>query len=138
MKTFMGWLAGALGRSIDYDRAYGVQCVDLVNDYLVNGLVVAGAWGNAVDIKKQHIEGFRWVSNAPTNFPESGSIVVWNANVRQLGIGPYGHTAIVILADAAHMLTIDQNWDGAPSAQVHLHSYTGVAGWHALDGPAVF
>ena len=32
--TFEKWVSQNLGKSIDYDGVYGVQCVDLVKHYI--------------------------------------------------------------------------------------------------------
>jgi len=130
MMTPLGWLASVIGRAVDLDHAYGAQCVDLVNDWLVHGRGVSMVTGNAVDIMYQGIKGFQWIANGPTNAPTPGSVLVWHANVLAVGIGRYGHTAVAIAADSMHVLSLDQNWNGQPSAALVLHPYTGLAGWH--------
>ncbi len=39
-----------LGKSVDFDRAYGAQCVDLIKQYVFEETnIKAGSWGNAID-----------------------------------------------------------------------------------------
>lgn len=128
--TFMQWLLRRLGTAIDIDGAYGAQCVDAVNGYLAEVCRAAGVTGDAVDIARQHINGFAWRVNADDNAPRPGSVVVWNANVGELGIGQYGHTAIAVFADRYGLITADQNWGGVRALTLTRHTYRGVAGWH--------
>lgn len=117
------WLDAVLGRAIDVDGAYGAQCVDLVNDYLQRCWATGRVSGNAVDIARQAIRGFRWQANARLNAPPAGSIVVW-------GHQPVGHTAVCIWASPMTLITLDQNWAGIQRAEVVVHSYGAVLGWH--------
>lgn len=127
--TLIQWLFRRIGASIDIDGQYGPQCVDAVNDYLrsIGRPMVSG---NAVDIIRQRVDGFSWRANTADNAPRPGSIVVWNANDPTLDLGPFGHTAVAVLADRYGMVTADQNWGGIPRLALFTHSYRSVAGWH--------
>lgn len=104
----------------------GGQCVDLCNLWLqYNGLPYV--YRNAVDWVGLRFPGWRWVDNGPTNAPSPGAIVVWRPYPPH-GIGPFGHVAVALLADANHLLTFDANW-AASTALVVSHDYGGVAGW---------
>lgn len=42
------FIKARVGKGIDYDGAYGVQCIDLIKKYLHDGWGLnPGAWGNA-------------------------------------------------------------------------------------------
>jgi hypothetical protein len=74
------------------------------------------------------------ILNTPTNYPEPGNVVVWGPYL-PLGIGPDGHCAIAILADARWMLTFDQNYPLGHPCAVMVHGYGGVKGWMARKPP---
>lgn len=128
--TFGEWLAEVQGRAIDLDGAYGAQCMDLVNDYLDQVADVPHVAGNAIDLPRNPPHGFRWVANAPSNAPRWGDILVWGQNARA-GTGPYGHTAVAVLADSAHLVSTDQNWPPGHATHLVYHTYAGVLGWWA-------
>jgi hypothetical protein len=128
--TFGAWLAASQGRFIDVDGAYGAQCMDLINDYLVRVAGVPRVGGNAIDLPRNRPQGFTWIPNTPTNMPSWGDVIVWGSNVT-VGTGPYGHTAVCVLADSMHLLSMDQNWPTGHATQLVYHGYAGVIGWWA-------
>jgi hypothetical protein len=87
---------------------------------------------NAVDwAGPARVAGWHWVANTPNNYPAPGDVVVWRANVAQLGIGSYGHVAVVVSADQFALVVLQQDWPvGAPVA-LGAQSYVGVAGWQS-------
>lgn len=129
MSSPLPWLAKWIHRPIDLDGWYGPQCVDSVRSFL--RYVGAGfdITGNAVDVIRRPPPGARWIDNAPTNYPQPGDIVAWNANSAAAGTGPYGHVAVCLVADPQYLITADQNWDGIQTVVIVLHTYAGVAGW---------
>lgn len=121
--TLAAWIAVVLGQSIDVDQVYGAQCVDLVNDYLRRVKAQPRVVGNAIDVAHQSIVGAVWTANTPNNAPSPGDVVVWS-------FAPYGHTGVVLCADAMHLISIDQNWDSVQRAVCIAHNYAQVIGWH--------
>lgn len=114
-----------IGRAIDWDRAYGVQCVDLVNQYAVDRGLPRFTGGAAADMFGQSPQAYTWVSNTPDGVPPEGAIVVWNR-----GVGPWGHIAIARKGSTKSVLkTVDQNWNGRPNATAVDHNYNHVIGW---------
>lgn len=81
---------------------------------------------DAVDWQ-QPITGMAWQGNLPANVPSAGAVVVWNPTPA-LGIGRFGHVAVVLCADVMSFLSIDQGW-GADTVGMVIHTYIGVAGW---------
>ena len=74
-----------LGKSTDYDGAYGVQCVDLIKAYLHDVFgISAGSWGNArfywinFALRAPLKANFDKIRNTPQLVPKRGDIVVWN------------------------------------------------------------
>lgn len=120
-----------LGKSTDYDGAYGVQCVDLIKAYLHDVFgVSAGSWGNArfywinFNLRAPLKANFDKIKNTAQLVPKRGDIVVWNNSV---GNG-CGHIAIATGEGDTHSFySYDQNWNGKPMKKVK-HSYSGVYG----------
>ena len=120
-----------LGKAIDYDGGYGVQCVDLIKLYLdkVFNLKI-GAIGNAhvyfdnydkVDILKNN---FTRIANTPDFIPNKGDIVVWST---AQGNG-CGHIAIASgEGTTTYFYSYEQNWNGKAMKKVY-HTYTNVLG----------
>lgn len=117
------------GKSLDYDGAYGAQCVDLIQ-FWAQDLGTPQFTGNAIDLVNQTHDGaYTWTPNGPDNFPAPGDIVVWAANDAAIGTGEFGHVDICVNANAQNLTTFDQNWSTVPAHLVHHNNYTGVVGW---------
>jgi CHAP domain len=126
--TLLDILSRNLGVSVKSVGGLGGECVDWANVYLTTISTDASIQSNAADWAKVEVKGFSWTLNNATNYPPSGSIVVWRPTPSQ-GIGVNGHIAVVLTADEMHLLTADQNWpEGAPVGVI-LHGYQGVIGW---------
>ena len=83
-----------LGRAVDYDGTAGVQCVDLVDQYLKDCFGITGVWvSGAKDLYNNFADypaltaAFKRVPNTPELVVRKGDIVVW-------GGGSWGHTGI--------------------------------------------
>lgn len=124
------FLASNYGKTVQAPGGIGGQCVDLANLWLIarGGSPVrlnAADWASDLHTLK----GRPFVPNGPVNFPAPGAIVVWKRNIGSLGIGPYGHIAVVLAADANSLVTVDQDWPIGSPVQTVVHTYEGVAGW---------
>lgn len=130
------------GKGIDYDKAYGNQCMDVMLQYVeeVCGLPGAplGAYSAFDSFSKgnSHFDKFTYSYSGPR--PQAGDIIYWDKTV-----GGYGHVAICLSADSTTLTTFDQNWPvegyydngnfiGTGKAHKQEHDYTGVAGWLRL------
>lgn len=78
------WVKTYLGKQIDYDGVYGVQCVDLIKHYVKNVLgVTPESIGNAIEYynkrksSKYLTSNFKWISNTPKFVPQKGDICVF-------------------------------------------------------------
>ena len=93
------WLHNAVGVSIDFDGAYGAQCVDLLKAYY-DYLGVGAQHGNAQDYRSNFLpQGWQRIEGAE---PLPGDILIY------IG-GTYGHVAVY---ESDHS-TYHQNW-GVP------------------------
>ena len=117
------------GKSFDYDRVAGVQCVDLAKMYLdkVFG-IKPGSWGNAKDYFENFNNlplknSFTRIANTPSFVPRKGDIAVWGT-----GVGKYGHIAIATGEGNTHQFySYDLNW-GSKNVHKVLHNYKGFLG----------
>lgn len=128
---FDSYFAKWLGKGIDFDGKYGVQCFDLANHYSVNLIggkqfLGMGAYEIYTNFDNQPAhELYERIQNTPEFIPQKGDIMVWGT-----GIGQYGHVAICNgEGDTTWFNSYDQNW-GYAHAPVTLvkHSYQGVLG----------
>lgn len=83
-----------LGKAVDFDGTAGVQCVDLVDQYLKDCFGITGVWvSGAKDLYSKFgsypalVSAFDRVPNTPELVVRKGDIVVW-------GGGSWGHTGI--------------------------------------------
>lgn len=133
------------GKGLDFDGAYGNQCMDLFEyynrDVIGNPTPVAG---NAIDVQRTFPPAYySWVANTPTGVPTPGDVVIWNEFAGLTG--PAGHIDVFLSGDANSFTGFDQNWPtqedingngtGVCHKQIH-NNYDGVAGWlHPLKDP---
>lgn len=127
------------GRGIDWDGAFGNQCMDLYRHYNnwlgvpKQSMPVRGA----ADVWDTYLTEYydRFV-NTPDFLPKPGDIVIWSKNV---GSG-FGHIAIFVTGDLMKFTSLDQNWPSEGytdnkgnfigTGKVHLqeHTYNNVLG----------
>ncbi|HFU4454385.1 TPA: CHAP domain-containing protein [Streptococcus suis] len=119
------------GAGVNYDGAYGMQCVDLPN-WICGKFFGKPLWGNAIDLltsAQQH--GFE-VHRLPTSArPKPGAIFVKDY-VAGDGVN-YGHTGVIIGVDGDIAQTVEQNlagnlYVGSP-AQYTSQRISRLVGW---------
>lgn len=107
----VAWATAQNGKYLDYDGAYGAQCVDLIMcyyDYL--GCPIPG--GNACDYCWNDLpDGWMRIPNDTGYTPEPGDVCVWDAYAGSSG--EYGHVGIVTGGDSTTISTMEQNVDGS-------------------------
>ena len=133
MKTLEKFLKDVEGTSFDYDKASGIQCVDLIKKYLDEcfDIKVPLGFGNAIDYyksfekKKLLYENFIKIENTPSFVPEAGDIFVWN---EKRGKGA-GHVAICTgEGNTKEFYSYDLNWSGVKKVKKVKHDYKNVLG----------
>lgn len=134
--TLQDFIAKYAGKGIDFDGAYGDQCVDLMNQYLVDVLgitnpiqVLGGATAYQI-YQNSNDSRFTKIDNTPTGIPQAGDIVFWNTTV-----GAAGHVDVFISGDANNFIGFDQNWPVGSLCHQQDHNYNGVAGWLHFNQP---
>ena len=110
----VSWANSQVGKALDYDGAYGAQCVDLVY-YYYTYLGQAAPGGNA----NQFGNGGRYTPSGwyYASSPQPGDIAVWTG-------GQYGHVGIVVQVSGSRMLIVEQNYAG---------KMYGTSNWHNID-----
>lgn len=125
------------GKGINFDGAYGNQCIDLAAQF------VQEVWGHSGwDIAKgaayqvwtefDSLPASKYahrVPNTPTGVPPEGALMVWGT-----GIGQYGHISVVRGGSNTSVFqSFDQNWNYHQYCEPIVHNYNAVLGWIVLN-----
>ncbi len=130
--TFDNWVSANIGKGIDYDKVYGVQCVDLVKHYVKNVLgVEPQSIGNAIEYyNKRHTsayltDNFVWHPNTITFVPQKGDICVFKS------VTGRGHISVATgEGTTGYFYSYDQNYPKAkhePMTKIR-HNYASFLG----------
>lgn len=130
--TMDSWVKTYIGKGIDYDGVYGVQCVDLVNHYIDKVLGIKPVFiGNAIEFYNKRstssflTNNFRWIYNTPSFVPEKGDICVFST------YSGFGHVAVCTgEGDTHYFYSYDQNYPTSnhePMTKI-CHSYKNMLG----------
>ena len=122
-----------LGKGIDYDKAHGVQCFDLANQYCKDVVGCCGFSGLYAHMIYNNFNTqpnrsyFTRFANTPEFVPKKGDIAVWSASLN----GKAGHVAVCTgEGNTSYFYSLDQNWTGNndPVTKVK-HNYNCVLGF---------
>lgn len=133
--SYDAWVKQSLGKGIDFDGMYGVQCVDLFCDYATKVLEIPRSYLNGYGTAKNYWYNFetrglgkyfKKIANTPSFVPKKGDVVVWKDN-------PYssaGHIAIATgEGNTNYFYTYDQNNSGHNDPMTKCkHNYNYVLG----------
>jgi len=127
--TYQDFKKKWLGKSIDWDKKYGNQCVDVYRQYCHElGFPQSPLVKGAVNIWDTYLtECFDKIPNTPKGIPNQGDVIIWGTTV-----GKYGHCAIFDHGDVNKFVSLDQNWpsdNGEGVLHEQEHNYKGVLGW---------
>lgn len=109
------------------------QCVDLANQWIVEGLGLPAIIGtNAQDFPKKAEPHFEYIKNKLDIFPEPGDLVIFKSP------DGVGHISIYVKYIHQNLFTsFDQNYPtGAPCKLVN-HNYKNVLGWMRPKGESM-
>jgi len=115
---------------VDYDGAYGGQCVDLFRYFNKEVLGIAQPKGvngakdfwNNYDKDANLFNNFDRIKNTPTFVPQLGDVAIW-------GNGTYGHIAICTgKGDVKTFESFDQNYPTGSACHYQTHNYSGFLG----------
>lgn len=116
---------------VDYDGAYGAQCVDLFRQYCADVLEIGhtGAVVGAKDLVERYgslpkeKESFALITDRYN--VSQGDVAVWGAG----GGNPYGHVAIVLEAFGGNLVVFEQDGFRQDGAKIAERSADGVIGY---------
>ena len=106
------WAKSKVGSGLDYDGAYGNQCVDFIY-YYYSYLGVSPVGGNACDYSSNALPA-GWTRISSNIIPQPGDIAVWKTyyNDGVYSTGWAGHVGIVVSGNSSTFSTIHQNFNG--------------------------
>lgn len=136
--TFDEFISKYLGKKVDFDGAYGGQCVDLFRQYNKDvlgisqprGVVGAADFWTNYDSDQNLKNNFEKIPNTPTGVPQKGDVMFWNKNAG----GGFGHVAIYIEGNVNSFVSLDQNWPTLDKVTKTTHDYKNVLGWMRPKG----
>lgn len=128
------WASSNLGKGIDYDGVYGVQCVDLVKHYIKNVLeFTPQSIGNAIEYYNKRNtssylkSNFKWIDNYAEFIPQKGDICVFTSN------SGMGHMSVATgEGTSSYFYSYDQNYPTGKHEPMTKtkHSYKSFLGVH--------
>jgi len=132
--TYNEFVKTYLNKAVDYDGAYGVQCVDLAKLYIKK---VIGVEPQAIGNAHAYYDNFehtylkKYFKRIPYKAgveAKKGDLVVWGKNYD--GKSEHGHIAIATGEEnKTYIYTYDENW-GKPAAMKKVrHTYKGLLGF---------
>lgn len=130
--TFNKWVKQNIGKGIDYDGTYGVQCVDLAKHYIKNVLgITPQSIGNAIEYYNKRktseylTKNFKWIDNTAEFIPKKGDLCVFTSKSGN------GHISVATgEGTTSYFYSYDQNFPKAkhePMTKIK-HSYTSFLG----------
>ena len=130
--TMDNWVKKFIGKGLDYDNAYGIQCVDLVKHFAANVLgVTPQSIGNAIEYyNKRHTSdylthNFKWIGNTAEFVPQKGDVCVFTSK------SGLGHVSIASgEGNEKYFYSYDQNYPSSkhePMTKIK-HGYSSFLG----------
>ena len=117
------WLASAPGRQINPDNAFGLQCVDVADDYAL-AIFPGKGWAETIggvngarDFTGRSNAFFTWHDNIPgdvNSIPQRGDVAIFGGSASN----QWGHVVVVLSANAHTMTVIQQ--DGFLQVPAHI------------------
>lgn len=113
------------GQKVDFDKAYGAQCVDLFRQYCHDVLniphtgAVLGAKDIWLDYNNMPLEQKYFIKVKGT--PRAGDILVWDG-------GQYGHVAIFMAMCGSNYIVFEQDGYKQDGAKINLLKPSGLLG----------
>lgn len=118
------------GKQVDFDGAFGSQCVDLFRQYSKEVLNIPEHTGAVEGAKDLYLN----FSKMPlmqkyffrVKFPEVGDVVIFD----KTPVNKYGHVAIVLYTTKKTLVVFEQNgFDQKKGAYINIRNYENVLGF---------
>jgi hypothetical protein len=121
------------GKKVDFDKAYGAQCVDLFRQYNADvfGFPHTGSVEGAKDLflkydalpeEKKRYEKIAYKAGAT---PQSGDVMIWDASATN----KYGHVGIALFSGQKLAVVYEQDGFKQDGAKVTVRSFERCLGW---------
>lgn len=94
MMTYEQFEKKYLGVAVDYDHSAGVQCVDLVDQYLYDCFGITGVWVTGARDFYNNFNSWPAMTAAFTRIANTRDLVVQQGDIVIWGGGTWGHCAI--------------------------------------------
>lgn len=133
--TLIEFIEKYQGKKVDFDGAYGAQCVDLFRQYSKDVLAIrehtgpCATTGGAIDLFLDYnimpVEKKYFTRSTNKNW-KSGDILIWD----KTPTNKYGHVAILIAVfDNSKFLVFEQNGITQAGAEIRVRDKTGLLGY---------
>jgi len=110
------------GKGVDFDKSYGLQCMDYAEQYNKEVVKAPRIGGDAKDAWTRYSK--KHYKKVVGGVPKLGDLVVWGTK-----IGQYGHISVATgKGNRLWFQSVDQNWGQGLPRYVN-HSYYGVLGY---------
>lgn len=83
-----------IGKAVDYDKTAGVQCVDIVDQYLKDCFGITGVWVDGAKDLYNKFESYPALVKYFNRVPNTIDLVVLKGDIIVWGGGSWGHTGI--------------------------------------------
>lgn len=120
--TLKRFIVNNLGKKVDYDNAYGAQCVDLFRQYCKDVLNIeqCPSVDGAKDLWEKH-----GVLKQTTDSYAPGDVLIYGATKTN----PYGHVCILVsLLDSDTFVVFEQNGFEQSGAKLTVRDKTNLKG----------
>ncbi len=119
------------GKKVDFDGAFGAQCVDLFRQY--NKEVWENPHTGAVEGAKDLILNYdnlpleqKYLEKIPRYFfPKAGDVAVWGAS----SSNKYGHVAIVVYTEDNNLIIFEQDGFKQDGAKLNIRTDDNLLGF---------
>lgn len=121
-------------KQVDFDHAYGAQCVDLFRQYAKEGLGISEHTGSCatsggakdlfLDYSKMPIEKKYFIRSTQKNWIP-GDVLIWDATEKN----QYGHVAIFLAKLGNSFLVFEQNGITQAGAEIQVRTRDNLLGY---------
>ena len=126
----VNWANAQVGKYLDYDNAYGAQCVDLIKYYYDYLGCADYARGNGKDYATNSLpDGWTRIKRYDGFEPQPGDIAVWTSSTN-------GHVAIITSGNTENINIVEQNWPSGNECATRTSAISKIWGVIRPDFPA--
>lgn len=127
------------GKKVDYDKAYGAQCVDLFRQYAKDVLGIrehtgpcatsGGAKDLFLDYDKMPVEK-KYFTRSKGKAYQPGDVLIWDSTPTN----KYGHVAIFLSYLGNSLIVFEQNGITQAGAEIQVRTRTNMLGYLRKKG----